>query len=288
MVDPNDRPMVWISFVLWALFAPPVAGDAVEVAVLVHDPATDTMVGLRLSDRPHVPDEIRDGKRTLLVKLRGPTRKASADAEALRGHAEGSAEAATMLADVAKWSDAHASIAAMIVGTSTAVFEGAACDGCAAVQRGSVAAIAVGLEAPDVETLAVQVAVGGDAIDRLLALADDAPRWWPHRGGPASATLVAVGPDRAREVLVVNRPGRTGRRLVAAHARHLADVELPFQIERAHAAWREGDETALAVHRRRALAAGRRALEAFPDDATLLRRLRRAESLTPEHDPPGP
>jgi hypothetical protein len=281
--------MASISFGLWALFAPVVAGDAaVEVGVLVHDPATDTLAALRLSDRPHVDaHEIHDERKLMLLRLTGSTR---ADDSNTRGFVSGDPHAVDRLAALApRWSDAPASVAAMLTGTSAAVFEGVRCGGCGAVQRPGVAVIGVGIDPPLAEAIAVVVgAVGGDAVERLLALADAADELWPHRPGPVSATLVAIGQARARESIAVDRHGRVGRRLLDAHLRHLADIELPFQLGCAREAWADGDEAALAVHRRRALAAARRAREAFPDEPVLLRHLREAEALRPEHDAPGP
>jgi hypothetical protein len=273
--------MTWISFVLWVVLAPALAGDAgVEVGVLVHDPATDTMAALRLSDRPHVDDdEIRDGKRTLVVRVPSVVESVGV------GTGTGSEPALAMLAELAPtW---RLPLAAMLAGTSAAVFEGQGCEGCAVAQRGGVAVIGVGIAESEAEAIASRVAaVGGDAVERLLAVANDG-HVWPHRRGPSSATIVVIGPDRARESIAVDR-GKVGRRLIDRHLRHLASVELPYQLERAQKAWKDGDEAALEVHRRRALAAARRALEAFPTDAVLHQRLRAAEALRPEHDIPTP
>jgi hypothetical protein len=236
------------------------------------------------------------GERAFVLRLVGADPSARPISGA-RGFASGGAHAAERLAALApSWGDARVSVAAMIAGTSAAVFEGVACDGCAAAHRPGVAVIGIGIDGPAAEAIAVRIgAVGGDAVERLLALADAVDELWPHRRGPTSATIVAIGPARAHESIAVDRDARsarsgmfTGRRLLARHLRHLAEVELPFQLDRAREAWADGDEAALAVHRRRALAAGRRALEAFPDDAALVRHLRQAEALRPEHDPPSP
>ena len=286
--------MGWISFVLWAVFVQPVLDGAVDVGVVVHDPATEQMAALRLSDRARVSaKDVHSEGRVLWIRLgTAPPQPSepSATTDTAYGWATGGTSAIAMLRGLAaRWSGARHFVAALASSRGAAVFEGHACDGCVAVQRGQVAIAGVGLDPPDVSAFASHVgAVEGDVIDRLLRFARDVDELWPHRPGPASALLVVTGPGRAREEIAVDKHGHVGRRLVERHLRHLAEVEVPFQLAQAKAAFARGDDEALLIHRRRALAAARRAIEAFPSDRTLRRRLRVAEALLPEHVGPTP
>jgi hypothetical protein len=246
---------------------------------------------LRLSDRPAVSAaEIGAAGPVLWVRLAATSPDPDAAVRGAYGWATGDAAAVSVLRTVAaRWSGARRHVAALVTATGVAVFEGHACTGCVAAHRGDVAVAGVGLDQPDVAAFASHLsAVEGDIVDRLLRFAAAADELWPHRPGPTSAMLVVIGPDRVREEIAVDEHGRVGRRLVARHLRHLADVEVPFELAQAQDAWARGDDEALVVHRRRALAAGRRALEAFPEDAQLRRHMRVADALLPEHLCPTP
>lgn len=249
------------------------ASAPAELAIVLHSPGRGVTAALRLSDTRAVPDDDFSDTDTVFVTRLcvESTQQAATDPQAL-GQAFGSTAALGLLEDeVLRWKDARSCTAIAVTFDGASAFEGRACADCVAVARARVAAASAGLRRAVVTRISRRLeAVDADPVDVLLDVAADAAELWPHRKGPAAGMLVAVGGERAREAIAVDRHGAVGRRLVERHVRHLADVELPRQLDAARRAADSGKPGELERRRTLGLALAARVIAAYPRDVTLL------------------
>lgn len=259
-------------FALLATFGAPSAPPA-ELAVVLHSPSRGVTAALRLTDANMVAaEEFSEDDTVFVARLHvAPAADEPSDPQAL-GQAFGTTAALALLeAQVPSWTNPRFSSAVAVTFDGASAFEGYACRDCVAVARTRVAVASAGLRRDVVARLARRLeAVDADPVDALLALAEEAAEHWPHRDGPKAGMVVAKGGERAREAIAVDRHGAVGRRLVERHLRHLADIELPRQLEAAKQARTAGEAEELRRRRTLGLALAARVIAAYPHETKLL------------------